>query len=243
MHMEEENKDLRDQTEPSGGADAIEPEPSKEREIQEEDVSPASADSEGAEKETPDEDETEEELPKLFTVSFNINADELYNFQLAMGGEQIEKNKKRSKVISVAEIVLGVMYFGAILLGKVPAGMFQYLLTVALVALGVYGLVYYKYFFYQSLRKSVNKQHGKVPYFNSEIQLDIYPNKCVEHFGEKKTENFWRNIYGVMSSQDAYYIQLDTKHCLLVPKRCAGEELGPYLRKMCEDFEKNWKES
>lgn len=185
----------------------------------------------------------EEEFEKLFSVEFNISPEELYNFQLVMGGEQIEKNKKRSKIVSIVEIVLGVLYLGAIIIGQVVNGPFQYLLTAALIALGVYGLLYYKYFFYSSLRKNVNKQHGKVPYFNSQVRLDIYPNKCVECFQERETPNFWRNIQGVINGQDAFYIQLDNKHCLLIPKRCAGTELEPFLRGICESFEKQWKEA
>lgn len=196
------------------------------------------------EKETaPATGDEEEEFEKLFTVDFNISAEELYNFQLVMGGEQIEKNKKRSKIISIVEIGLGVLYMGAILFGQVVNGPFQYLLVVALLSLGVYGLVYYKYFFYSALRKNVNKQHGKVPYFNSQIQLDIYPNKCVECFQDRKTPNYWRNIQGIIAGRDAFYIQLDNKHCLLVPKRCAGSELEPFLREMCDNFEKSWKEA
>lgn len=187
--------------------------------------------------------EEEDDTEKLFDVNFDIRPEELYHFQLNMGAQQIEKNRRNSRIVSIVEIVLGIVYLGAIIMGKVPAGIFQLILTVILLGMGVYGLVYYKYFFYSSLRKSVEKQHKKVPYFNAGICLEIYPNKCVEVFEDKRTPNYWRNILGVMAAEDALYIRLDKQHCLLIPKRCAGAELEPFLRKMCGDFEKEWKDA
>lgn len=206
---------------------------------------------EGQEKENQEEQQEEEEpqesqddsYEKLFTVNFNINAEELYQFQIRMAGDQIEKNKKRSKLVSVIEIGLGLVYLIAMLMGKGPKSMIQVALIVAIIGMGIYGLVYYKYFFYQSLRKSVEKQHDRASYFKSDIALDIYPNRCVERFGEQETPNYWHNMLGVINTPDAYYIRLDDKHCLLVPKRCAGEELEPFLRKICGDFEKEWRET
>ncbi len=190
------------------------------------------------------EEETQEDsYEKLFTVNFNINAEELYQFQIRMAGDQIEKNKKRSKLVSVIEIGLGLVYLVAMLMGKGPRSFIQIALIVAIIGMGVYGLIYYKYFFYQSLRKSVEKQHARASYFKSDIALDVYPNRCVERFGEQETPNYWHNMLGVINSPDAYYIRLDSKHCLLIPKRCAGEELEPFLRKICEDFEKEWRET
>lgn len=195
-----------------------------------------------SQEEQEDQEDQEDSYEKLFTVNFNINAEELYQFQIRMAGDQIEKNKKRSKLVSVIEIGLGLVYLIAMLMGKGPRSFIQIALIVAIIGMGVYGLVYYKYFFYQSLRKGVEKQHSKTAYFQNEIALDVYPNRCVERFGEKETPNYWHNMLGVINSPDAYYIRLDTKHCLLIPKRCAGEELEPFLRKICEDFEKGWKE-
>ena len=61
------------------------------------------------------QEEQEDSYEKLFTVNFNINAEELYQFQIRMAGDQIEKNKKRSKLVSVIEIGLGLVYLIAML--------------------------------------------------------------------------------------------------------------------------------
>lgn len=241
----EENKDLQEKPEEASEEPALEETAIEAVEADEPDkadeTEPAT---ETATEEDGEEDgEEDDNFEKLFSVPFNINVDELYHFQLSMARAQIEKNKKRSKIISIVEIALGVIYLGSIMAGMVMNGPLQYALTLALIALGVYGLLYYKYFFEKSLRRNVEKQHGKIPYFNSEIVMDIYPNKCVECFQDRETPNYWHKIQGVISSSDAYYIQLDAKRCLLIPKRCAGSQLEPFLRKMCDDFEKRWTET
>lgn len=228
----EEEKDL---TAAPAEGEKDPPEEAKAPEPQDEAVESGEADETGSDE--------EEDVEKLFEVDFDISSDELYNFQLNMGAQQIEKNKRNSRIVSIIEIVLGFIYMGAIFAGKVPAAMFQVVLTVILLGMGAYGLVYYKYFFYSSLRKSVEKQHKKVPYFNGKICLEIYPNKCVEVFQDKRNPNYWRKIIGVTSAADALYIRLDKQHCMLIPKRCAGTELEPFLRKMCADFEKEWKDA
>lgn len=189
-----------------------------------------------------DDEDGEDDEPLQFSMPFTIEAEELYQFQLDMGKEQIAKNQKRSKYVSIAEIALGIFYFGAILAGKIANGAMQYILAAALVGLGVYGFIYFKYRFYPSLRKSVLRQHSKTPYFQSEIVLDFYETKCVERACGKDTANYWRNLHGVMESAQSYYLQLDKNRCLLIPKRCAVPELEPFLREMCERFEKDWKQ-
>lgn len=191
--------------------------------------------------------EGEEQLPseRLLSLHFNINVEELFHFQLIMNEKQLKKNKKRSTMISIVEIVISILYIVTMLIaGNGTTG--QFLISVALTGFGVYGLLYYRYFFLNSLRKKTANQHRKVPYLQSEIRLDIYNNKCVECWGDQKNEVLWKNIYGVREVPDAFYLLMEEKRGLLLPKRRLADQEArtrEVLKEMCALYGKQWDES
>lgn len=192
-----------------------------------------------------EEQEEEADLKCQIKLNYRITVDQFFNFQMNTSRTQVEKNKKRSVIISLVEIGFGLLYLAMLLLQYTDGSIWMYLVCLALIGVGSYSFFFYRYSYEKQLYKSVEKQHAGLEYFQNEIRLELFPNKCVERSGKMVKKTYWRNMWGVMHPGDAFYIMLDEKSCLLVPKEPLGEkaaEVEKFLRDICERFEKKWKE-
>lgn len=182
-------------------------------------------------------------LEKEFTLNYRISPDDLYEFHLEMGRDQVVKNGKRTKIMGWIEVAFGGAYLISLLISGAAMPV-QYLLSLLLMGMGVYGITFYKTRFYKNLRKATDRQHNKTPYFQNDIVVDFYPNKCTEHVGgdgTKGKDTFWREIDGVRETKRSYIIDLGQKRCLLLPKEGLGEQaahVDAFFTRVCENYEK-----
>lgn len=154
----------------------------------------------------------------LFSLRYRIPVEEYYQFHLMMGAESANKNRKRTSLLGWVEVGVGVMLIGAMAFNKTDAGVFYFVLAAIMILMGLYGAFYYKLIYPRSLHKAVTKQYKNTPYLLSEIQVDFYPNRCVEHVGEKAADNFWHTIKDLRETPALFLIMLAERRCLLIPK-------------------------
>lgn len=187
--------------------------------------------------------EQEKEQPKEFTLVYRISEEELYRFHTWISRDQLEKGRKRGKIMALIELVFGAAYLVSILVTGQSSTLINFLLAALLMGMGVFGLMFQKYGFEKQLHKAVSREHQKNPYFQNDIVVDFYPDKCVERMGEKSQNTFWKDIQAVFSGDWAQIISMEGKRCLLIPTGGLGEEktemLKAYFHRICQEFEKS----
>lgn len=185
--------------------------------------------------------ETEQRLAKLFTLTYHIPFEDYVTFQMIMGRESIEKGRKRTILLGSIQLAFGIIYLAALWFMRIPMNGLSWFIVAVLIGSSIYGLCYYRFFYEKALRKMLKKQYERVTYLRSEITVDFYPNRFIEHVGDQKAETFWHTIQSVRTSENLYMIMLDEKRCLLIPKQeiqAQAGALNALLEEVCKNFEK-----
>ncbi|MCI8648617.1 MAG: YcxB family protein [Anaerotruncus sp.] len=185
-------------------------------------------------------------LEKELTLRYRIGLEDYFQFHKITGAPVIAKNKKKFTLIGGFEVLFGagfliyLLVMGENLKQQRNIGI-SILLAVLMLAMGLYSLTFYRYFYEGALRRTLKKQCAKTPYLQNEICVDLYPNKFVEYNEGKEYENFWRDIFEVRVSDTLFMVMLTATRCLLVPKNSIPEqveEFDQFLGKICTNFEK-----
>lgn len=217
-------------------------------EQQNEDVSLQDVEKE-SELERTDADESGESEPvieKTMTLRYNISADEFCDFQWLLGKKQFDKSIKRNTILGGIEIGLGVVYLISLVIssmtGNAIGGMTPYVMSLLIIGLGVYSLVYYRGMFNKRFYKMLKAQYEKTPYLKNEIVVDFYPNHVTEYFDEAPSDSYFYKMAGVRENERFFIVFLEERRCLLVPKAAITPEqveaLSAFLDEVCQNFEK-----
>ena len=200
------------------------------------------ADSESEEEEDDEEnDSLPEDLKKYLKLVYRVPLDVYVDFNRIFMVQNVKKAKKRTIILGVIEVIMGVAFLIAMLMGKVHSGLIYYVITFLLIAMGLYGMLYYKLLFEKSLRKTVKKHYEQNDYFQHDVIVKLYPNRFIEQSGEYKNVVYWYNIHEIREAENMFMIVFGDHRCLLIPKsEIPGQlqELNQRLEKVCTDFEK-----
>lgn len=177
----------------------------------------------------------------LFSLKFRIPLEDYIQFHLVMGAESVKKGRKKTVLIGWVELVFGVVFLAALLAQQIEGSGFFYVVVAIMILMGLYSILYYRYFYKKSLRRVLTKQHAATPYLQSDILLDFYEDKLTEHVGEQKADTPWESIHEIKSTDSLFLVMLDTKRCLLIPKDQLSPEELEKLETLLEDVSKKYR--
>lgn len=177
----------------------------------------------------------------LFSLKFRIPLEDYIQFHLVMGAESVKKGRKKTVLIGWVELVFGVAFLLALLAQQIEGSGFFYVVVAIMILMGLYSILYYRYFYKKSLRRVLTKQHAATPYLQSDILLDFYEDKLTEHVGEQKADTPWESIREIKSTDSLFLVMLDTKRCLLIPKDQLSPEELEKLETLLEDVSKKYR--
>ncbi|MEM1486072.1 YcxB family protein [Oscillospiraceae bacterium PP1C4] len=184
---------------------------------------------------------SKQEYEKLFTLRFLIPLADYIQFHMLMGAQAIEKSRRKATIIGWAEFGLGIIFLLALFVTGRQVTMYYYVMIAILIFIGLYGIVFYRFFYEKMINKTITKQYKKTTYLQNELVVDFYPNKYVEHTGGKEFETYWHSIKEVRVSDALYMIMEEERRCLLIPKASIPEHqeaLDALLHQVCANFEK-----
>lgn len=193
------------------------------------------------EKEIVETTEQEQALPKLFTLCFRIPMEDYYNFHVIMGTENAKKSKRKTVLLGWVELIFGLGFLVSLLTTQTQGGLFYYFLIAVMIVMGLYGILFYRFFYPRSMRRAVTRQYEKTPYLQNEVEIDFYANRLIEHVQDKEAVTFWHSIKELRETDALYMVMIENNRCLLIPKSQVGEQkeaLESLLRDVCANFEK-----
>lgn len=198
---------------------------------------------------TQEDQETDVEeaaLPKLMELRYRITFEQYFGFQWLLGEKQFKKSIKRNSIMGIVEIGLGAVYLISLivtgLMGTGLGGVTPYIMSLLIIGLGVYSLVYYRVMFEKRFRKMLLNQYNRMPYLQNEIVVDLYANHVTEYFEDQAQDSYFYKMKGVRENEKFFIIFLEERRCLLIPKESITPEqtqtITGFLDEVCQNFEK-----
>lgn len=178
---------------------------------------------------------------KLFTLSFCLPLEDYIDFYRLMSAENVQKGRKKMTIVGIVGIGVGLILVLSAVLGYTHATPVSWFLLAIIFLFGFRCLFYYKFFYEKALVKAVTREYNKYSHLRERMQIDFYPNKCVEHIQNQEVETYWHTIHSVKESVGLFMIMLEPRRCLLIPKSQIKPQLDAlekFIGEICENYEK-----
>lgn len=157
------------------------------------------------------------------SLTYQLEFSEFSDFNMLLAGDIIQKSKRKVTICGVIEIAAAcLLFFFNIVSGQNDK--LYYVLSVALLFIGIFCVMFYPVFFEKQLTKSVAKEFNENPYFAAPTTL-IFTNdgiKETNEVGEGFTE--YDKLGDSFFYKDLLIIKLGTTNGFILPKRCMSEE-------------------
>lgn len=176
----------------------------------------------------------------LFSLTYRIPLEDFIQFHLIMTADAVKKGKKKTAVIGWIEFLFAIGFLVALLTKQIEGHLFLYILVTVMILLGLYSILFYRFFYQKSVRRVLTKQHASTRYLQSDILLDFYDEKITEHVDDKQADTPWETIREFKTSDTLFLLMLDEKRCLLIPKNQLTEQEKEKLEQLLDKVSKNY---
>lgn len=156
----------------------------------------------------------------LQTIEYNITLEQFLDFNRSVAEENYHTQKRKSVVMGVVEIVIGILFIAVLIAQKnVVENITLFLILGALlVVFGAYSVIFYKVVFPRQLTASATKQYQKSEYLRGNILVQFYGDRLFEQSGTYSDSIEWENTEGFRETPTLLQVMLKDTRCILIPK-------------------------
>ncbi len=160
----------------------------------------------------------EEKLP-IYDLVYRITPEDYEEFNFSLVKSELEKRRKRSRMLGTLEVVVGGLMLVSMLTAKAESQAIYYILDVLLIIMGIYSLSFYKYIFPKKLKKAAAKNYSGNQYLNNDIHIKIYEDCVHEQSYEIDNTVSWDDFSRIQMSGSQLTMVLKSNKCIIVPLR------------------------
>lgn len=177
----------------------------------------------------------------LQTIEYKITLDQFLDFNRSVAEENYHDQKRKSVVMGLIEIVVGLLTIVVMLVQKRVVDHLSLFITLSslLIFFGAYSVIFYKLIFPKQLTSSATKQYQKSEYLRGDILVKFYGDRLFEQSGTYSDSIEWENTEGFRETPTLLQVMLKDTRCILIPKtQVLGQvnELKELFQKISEVY-------
>ena len=116
---------------------------------------------------------TPDKKEPLLQVQFQVSLADFYAFNQHVTAGLIKKSKKKVTTFGILEVVMAIVFMVTNLFTKDQNAFFM-ILSVSMLAMGLFSIFFYPLFFERQMAKAVKKNYQQNDYFKEPVQLTFY---------------------------------------------------------------------
>ena len=159
------------------------------------------------------------ETTPIYDLVYRITESDYEAFNLALIKKEVEKRKKRSRVLGIFEVIVGVLMLVSMLTAQAKSETLYYVLDILLILMGTYSLSFYKFIFPKKLKKASSKNYASNPYLNNDVHVTIYDDSVHEHSFEVDNIVEWDEFSKIQLTSTLLMLILKNNKCIIIPLR------------------------
>lgn len=177
----------------------------------------------------------------VFSLEYTIRPEEYLHFNEHFAQVNYRQKKNKTTLVGAIETVVALILLYASVTGESQYRLMLVLLSAALVAFGVYSLLFYTVIFPWSLKKAAQKNYEKSEYLKNPIRQDFYADCLVETSQGVENRFYWNEISEIQETPILFMLILEERRTILIPKKGIGDqvyELDEFLKLIEQKFDK-----
>lgn len=168
----------------------------------------------------------DEQKKPVLTLEYTIKPEEYLHFNQYFAKENFKGKKNKTTLVGAIETVVAlILLYATITGGEGQFRLMLVLLSAALVAFGLYSMLFYTVIFPWSLKRAARKNYDKSEYLKNPIRQDFYPDSLVETSQGVENRFYWNEITEIRETPILYMLILEEKRTILLPKASLGDQI------------------
>ena len=167
----------------------------------------------------------DEQKKPILTLEYTIQPEEYLHFNQYFAKENFQAKKNKTTLVGAIETVVALILLHATATGEGQYRLMLILLSAALVACGLYSMLFYTVIFPWSLKNAARKNYEKSDYLKNPIRQDFYPDSLVETSQGVENRFYWNEVSEIRETPILFMLILEEKRTILIPKSGLGDQI------------------